>query len=117
MKPLSIEAIEKLLAPKPVHNKLELDAILVEGSTYQTNKLRLRLLEAGLKEHKCEQCGNTEWMGKPIPLELSHKNGINNDHRLENLELLCPNCHAQTEHYRGNNWGNAANKHHYSKGV
>ncbi|WP_083937631.1 HNH endonuclease [Hymenobacter aerophilus] len=45
----------------------------------------------------------SEWVGEPIPLELHHINGINNDHRLENLQLLCPNCHALTDNYRGKN--------------
>jgi Zn finger protein HypA/HybF involved in hydrogenase expression len=111
---LTPDQIKELMAPVNPR-KFGLEQILVENSTFQTNKLRKRLLETGLKEHKCENCNNTEWMGKPIPLELSHKNGVNNDHRLENLELLCPNCHAQTPTYRGKNWGMAGNKHHYNK--
>jgi len=46
-------------------------------------------------------CGLTEWNNKPISLELDHINGINNDNRLENLRIICPNCHAQTPTYRG----------------
>ena len=49
----------------------------------------------------CENCGLSEWQNKPIPLEIHHLNGNNTDNRLENLQLLCPNCHAQTEFYRG----------------
>jgi predicted HNH restriction endonuclease len=48
-------------------------------------------------------CNNTEWNGQPIPLELEHKNGNNQDNSLNNLCLLCPNCHAQTSTYRGKN--------------
>lgn len=78
--------------------------ILVKESRYtSTHRLKNRLLSEGLKERICESCGNTEWLGKPIPLELHHVNGINNDHRFENLQLLCPNCHAQTASYRGKN--------------
>ena len=78
--------------------------ILVENSTYtSTNRLRNRLIAHGLKAHRCEECGLTKWREQPIPLELHHANGINNDHRLANLQLLCPNCHALTEHYRGKN--------------
>lgn len=85
--------------------QLKLKDILVENSCYQSFKLKRRLLEEGLKEHKCENptCGLTEWQGKPIPLELHHINGNNKDNRLENLQLLCPNCHALTDNFRGKN--------------
>jgi len=72
---------------------------------YQSNKLRVRLIQEGVKPHKCECCGNKEWMGQPISLEVDHVNGISSDHRLANLKILCPNCHAQTETYRGKNIG------------
>jgi Zn finger protein HypA/HybF involved in hydrogenase expression len=77
--------------------------LLVEYSTYSSNKLRKRLISEGLKKHQCEKCLNIEWNGNPIPLELEHKNGKNTDNRIENLEVLCPNCHAQTPFYRGRN--------------
>jgi len=70
---------------------------------YQSHKLRLRLLAEGIFLHKCHCCNNTEWMGKPIPLELEHINGIHSDNTLENLTLLCPNCHAQTATHAGKN--------------
>lgn len=78
--------------------------ILVENSTFtNTNHLRERLLKEGIKEHKCECCKRTEWMNHPIALELHHINGIKNDLRIENLQILCPNCHAFTDNYRGKN--------------
>ena len=49
----------------------------------------------------CENCGLSEWMGKPIPLEIHHINGNNTDNRIANLQLICPNCHAFTKYYRG----------------
>jgi Zn finger protein HypA/HybF involved in hydrogenase expression len=68
-----------------------------------SNSLRKRLIAEGLKQHKCECCGITEWNGKPAPIELDHINGNHHDNRLENLRILCPNCHAQTDTYRGKN--------------
>ena len=49
--------------------------------------------------YACTTCGINEWQGKPLTLHLDHINGINNDNRIENLRLLCPNCHSQTETY------------------
>ena len=78
---------------------------ILEGNhpQYQSHKLRIRLLDEGVFEHKCSSCNNTEWMGAPIPLELEHINGVFNDHRLVNLTLLCPNCHSQTPTHAGKN--------------
>lgn len=54
-------------------------------------------------EYKCAICGISEWLGNPLSLQLDHINGISNDHRLENLRLVCPNCHSQTETFAGRN--------------
>lgn len=56
-----------------------------------------------LKPKGCSECGIEDWFGKPLVLELDHINGINTDNRLENLRLLCPNCHSQTHTFRGRN--------------
>lgn len=85
------------------NSSLPLKEILVEDSNYQSYKLKFKLFEQGVKEKRCECCGRTEWNGKEIPLELHHKNGNNRDNRIENIEILCPNCHAQTDNYRGRN--------------
>ena len=53
-------------------------------------------------------CGSTHWCNYLIPLELHHINGIKTDNRLENLQMLCPNCHALTDNYRGKNIGMSA---------
>lgn len=68
-----------------------------------SHKLKNRLIKEGLKLHKCEICDGTEWMGKPIPIELDHVNGDHHDNRLENLRIICPNCHAQTPTHAGKN--------------
>jgi hypothetical protein len=59
-----------------------------------SHKLKLKLFKAKLKEKKCERCGIIEWLGGPAPLELDHINGDHFDNMLENLKILCPNCHA-----------------------
>lgn len=56
-----------------------------------------------LRGHKCEKCGFPTWFNEPIPLEVHHKDGDHLNNELENLELLCPNCHALTENWRGKN--------------
>ena len=82
--------------------KTKSDEYLFENSYKITsNKLLKKLLSEGKKECRCEVCGNSEWNGKEIPLELHHINGIHSDNRFENLQVLCPNCHAQTDNYRG----------------
>lgn len=85
--------------------KKPLTEILVNGSRYQPYKLKRRLLAEGLKEYICECCQLNLWLGNPIPLELHHINGERHDNRIVNLQLLCPNCHALTDNYRGKNIG------------
>jgi 5-methylcytosine-specific restriction endonuclease McrA len=93
-----------LSKPRPDSAKISLEEIL-EGKHphYQSNKIRIRLIKEGYKTHKCESCYNTEWLGKPISLELDHIDGNRSNHLYSNLRLLCPNCHAQTDTYRGKN--------------
>jgi len=82
----------------PPKNFISLFEIL-EGKhpQYGSSKLRLRLIKENLKEAKCEICEITEWNGKPAPLELDHIDGNNSNHKLENLRIICPNCHSQTD--------------------
>lgn len=94
--------------------RIPLEEILVENSTYSSSRsLRERLiLELGWKD-ACsnEDCPINEpmWLGKPITLQLDHINGVRTDNRIENLRILCPNCHSQTDTWCGKN-KNAINK-------
>lgn len=77
-----------------------------EHPNYRTNWLKKRLIREGIKTNVCESCGlNGTWNNKPIVLELDHKDGNSKNHKLKNLQLLCPNCHSQTDTYKGRNKG------------
>jgi len=84
--------------------KIDLQEIL-DGKhpAYQTFKLKNRLVETGIKKHICEECGISEWNGKPLSMQLDHIDGDPHNHKLENLKMICPNCHSQTETYCGKN--------------
>lgn len=74
---------------------IPLDEVLVEGSTFSRVQLKNRLYKEGLKQRFCELCGQGEtWLGLPMGLILDHINGVRNDNRLENLQIVCPNCAA-----------------------
>ena len=72
-------------------------------------RLKIRLVKEKRLEYKCALCGISEWQGQPLSLQLDHINGKHNDHRIENLRFLCPNCHSQTETYAGKNKGESFN--------
>jgi HNH endonuclease len=86
------------IVPRP--RRMSLETILAVGPKRNRGHVKGRLIKAGLKENRCEICGITEWLGKPLNMELHHVNGDGADNRLENLQLLCANCHSQTD-----NWG------------
>jgi 5-methylcytosine-specific restriction endonuclease McrA len=85
---------------------MPIEILLVEDRP-QTNRshLKRRLLSAGLKDNRCEECALTDWRGLPLNMEIHHVNGKGKDNRVENLKLLCPNCHSQTD-----SWGGRARK-------
>ena len=90
-----------VLRPRP--SRIPIEELLFAGKPRSRSHIKSRLLGAGLKDGRCEECGISEWRGKPITTTLHHVNGDPNDHRLENLRFLCPNCHSQTPNYGGRN--------------
>ncbi len=84
--------------------RIELRDVLVEDSDFQSYKLKKRLFSAGIKLQYCEECGwNKKTADGRLPLELDHINGNSKDNRLENLRVLCPNCHSLKPTHRGRN--------------
>lgn len=83
--------------------KRPVEDYLSNEQTISSNNLKKRLINEGLFNHQCSTCGCTKWFGADIPLELDHIDGDNKNNNLSNIRLLCPNCHAMTDNYRGRN--------------
>jgi len=80
--------------------------VFVENSRYARHHIKRRLIQKNLIPYECSECKlEPIWNGKALSLQLDHINGINNDHRINNLRFLCPNCHAQQDTYAGKNIG------------
>ena len=88
---------------KKIGPKRSLEDYLSNKQTIQSWKLKNRLLKDQIFSHKCCNCNRTMWLDKKIPLELHHIDGNNSNNNLDNLSLLCPNCHALTDNYRAKN--------------
>ena len=90
---------------KPLYRKSPINKLNSEeyGKGYYCKSATLlrKLFEEGKKERRCECCGNTMWNEKTIPLELHHIDGNHFNNDFNNLMVLCPNCHAQTDNYKG----------------
>ena len=84
---------------KKISNKRKGAMEYLKNEFVSTPKLRKKLIQDGIKKHKCEMCGIENWLGKDITLELHHIdfNRFNND--LSNLQILCPNCHSLTPNH------------------
>ncbi len=95
-----------VILPRP--HVIPVENLLVVGraATKRTH-LKLRLVGEGLKSNRCEECGIVEWRGRPLAMALHHRNGDGTDNRLANLQMLCPNCHSQTDNFGGRNRGRA----------
>ncbi len=84
--------------PRPQRKPLH----LILNSPYRTT-IKKRLLDAGILKNVCDECGISEWRGKRLSIQIDHVNGVKDDHRLENLRMLCPNCHSQTDTFAAKN--------------
>lgn len=87
--------------------KRDIEVYLSNKYPIKSSRLKRRLISEGLFEKKCYSCELEVWLDKEIPLELHHINGNSEDNALSNLMLLCPNCHALTDTYRGKNIGSS----------
>ena len=85
--------------PRPA--ALPMAELFSAGTRRARGNLKRRLFAAGLKQPNCDACGIDRWRGTPLTLQLHHVNGDRFDNRVENLEVLCPNCHSLTDTYGG----------------
>lgn len=76
------------------------DELFCKSSRTSWWNLKMALFNRGIKKKQCESCKLSEWMGKPIPLELHHVDGDKYNNELSNLQILCPNCHTFTDNYK-----------------
>jgi len=108
---------QKFLKGK-THNwskKIPLEEILVEYNNYNSHRLKLRLIKKEILKNECSECSTLVWEKQQLSLHLDHINGINTDNRIENLRLLCPNCHSLTPTYCGKNKKSQPKAHQFSK--
>lgn len=93
--------------PKSAWSKEKLftsdESIFTQDSRYSNQLVKQRIVKQNLLEYRCSKCRIDSWQGETIVLDLDHINGDNCDNRLENLRFLCPNCHSQTDTYKGRN--------------
>lgn len=94
---------KKLQEIRSKDQRSDLD-LFKENSEYATYSIKKRIIKRQLIKYECEKCKNKgKWQGEDLGLQLDHINGKSNDHRLENLRFLCPNCHSQTPTFASRN--------------
>lgn len=99
----NVKPHERLI--KHQNKPISLTDILTKNTRCQSSRLKIRLVKCGLLKDQCEMCGLLPiWNGMPITLQLDHRNGDHEDNRIENLRVICPNCHTQTSNYGSKNW-------------
>ena len=113
---LEMKPVDKCLCG---NSRIPLNEILVDNSKYNNNyRLKIRLIKENMLEYKCsgKNCVNIGiWLGKPLSLQLDHINGINNDNRIDNLRIICPNCNAGLETFSGKNIKKRTNSNFYTR--
>jgi 5-methylcytosine-specific restriction endonuclease McrA len=82
---------------------MSIEELLASDRKRNRAHVKIRLMKAGLKERRCELCGIEEWRGEALSFELHHANGDGQDNSLSNLQILCPDCHSQTDNWGGRN--------------
>ena len=87
----------------PSSGEIKLSEKFTKGTRIPNQQIKNKLISLGIFSYMCCKCGIVEFHGVKVPLELEHINGDASDNRLENLTLLCPNCHSQTGTYAGKN--------------
>lgn len=101
---IDISHIVENVKTQSFRKRIPLDELFVKGDQRNTQSLKKRLIKEGLAKDECSECGQLPlWNNKPLVLQLDHINGDNTDNRIENLRILCPHCHSQTETWSGRN--------------
>lgn len=87
------------MAKMSLCSEYNIESKLHRNTKTNSHKLRNKLIEFGYKESKSELCGISEWLGKPVKLQLHHIDGNHDNNELSNLQILCPNCHSMTDNF------------------